>query len=309
MKIFIKNKASVIFAMILLSLSFLLLPGISAAAEESSSQFQYIYDDAGLLSSSEVTDLEEMSAKYSEEVQTHIMILTHNDPDAVNAEKYIEDFYDKTYPGDAVILLIDMHNRVVFIEGYGLAETYIHSKRADVIREEITPYLSDADYVSAFDLFIEKSAEYMQDDSDLNYDHDYSYSSDPNNAYSSDSNNNYSEDYGYSSGSGYNSEGEAVANVLTNIWFQLAAAVIIGAVSVTIMAYNAGGKMTVSGNTYMDPNHSGLIGRRDDYIRTQVTRVRKPQNNSGQGGGFNAGGFRGGISSGGHSHSSSGGKF
>lgn len=67
--------------------------------------------------------------------------------------------------------------------------------------------------------------------------------------------------------------------------------------------------MTAGSANYIEQNNSGLIGRRDDYVRTQVTRVRKPQNNSNNGGGFNAGGFRGGVSGGGRSHSSGGGKF
>jgi uncharacterized protein len=90
-----------------------------------------------------------------------------------------------------------------------------------------------------------------------------------------------------------------------NIWVLLAAALVIGAVAVGIMAFNAGGRMTVNGNSYIDPNHSGLIGRSDDYIRTQVTRVHKPQNNSNN----NFGGGSGGISSGGSSHSTSSGSF
>ena len=91
--------------------------------------------------------------------------------------------------------------------------------------------------------------------------------------------------------------------IYLNSLVHLAAALIIGTVAVLIMAYNSGGKMTVGSNTYIDPEHSGLIGRRDDYIRTQVTRVRKPQNNSGGGGGG------GGISPGGHSHSTGRAKF
>jgi uncharacterized protein len=61
--------------------------------------------------------------------------------------------------------------------------------------------------------------------------------------------------------------------------------------------------MTVSGNNYIDSEHSGLIGRRDDYIRTHVTRIHKPQDNN------NGGGGGGGISAGGHSYNGGGGKF
>jgi uncharacterized protein len=252
---------------------------------------QHIFDEAGLLSTSELNDLEEMCTQYGKEAGINIIILTHNNSKAKNAVNYIEDFYDKMELGDAVILLVDMHNRDVVIEGYGTAETYINSKRGDAIISDISPYLTDGEYVQAFKDYITSSAAYMKDDSLLNYDHDYSY----------DSNGNYT-------GSGYTTTEDSVGNVLSNVFFQLIASLIIGGIVVGIMVYQSGGKMTVGSNTYMDGNHSGLIGRRDDYVRTVVTRVRKPQDNN-RSGGFNAGGFSGGISGGGHSHSTSSGKF
>lgn len=88
-------------------------------------------------------------------------------------------------------------------------------------------------------------------------------------------------------------------NLIENIWLQLLVSLIIGGSVVGIMAYNSGGRMTAGGNTYMDPNHSGLIGRRDDYLHTQVTRIRKPKNN----------GSGGGISPGGRSHSTGSTRF
>jgi uncharacterized protein len=186
--------------------------------------------------------------------------------------------------GDSVILLVDMYNRKVCIEGYGLAETYIHSKRGDVIRNDITPYLTDKDYVTAFQIFITSSAAYMKDDSELNYDHNYTYDS---------------------AQAGNNS----VKSTLSNGFYQLIASLIIGVIAVGIMVYNSGGKMTAGGSTYLEGGNSGLIGRRDNYIRTTVTRVRKPtQNNNGRGG-FNVGGFGGGMSGGGSSHSTSSGGF
>lgn len=283
---------------------FLIAPSsVSAATEQSS---QHVYDNAGLLSTSEVSDLENLCTEYGADAGIDIMILTHDDPSAVYAEDYIEDFEDTIPDGDRVYLLLDMQNRVVFMEGYGLCETYIQSNRIDTIIEEITPDLSDGNYYDALATYIERSAAYMSDDSELNYDSNYSQpaqSSDPNAS-------NYDETLpeGYYSA---NTTTNTTDSILTNVWVQLLAAVIIGAVAVAIMAYNSGGKMTTGGGTYMDQNNSGLIGRRDDYIRTQVTRIRKPQNNNNGhgGGGFNAGGFRGGVSMGGSSHSSGGGKF
>ncbi len=85
-------------------------------------------------------------------------------------------------------------------------------------------------------------------------------------------------------------------------WVQLVAALVIGGIVVGLMASNSGGTMTVNAGTYLDGRYSGIRARRDDYIRTSITKRKKPQQNSSGGGG-------GHTSSGGHSHSSAGRHF
>lgn len=293
-----------VFASVIFAFSAFSTAKTVSAKESDSRSTQHVYDKANLFTSDELNDLEEQCVSYGRDAGVEIMILTHNDPDAVYAEDYIEDFEDQLSYADRVYLLIDMYNRDVFIEGYGKAQTYIHSKRIDEILDEITPYLSDGNYYDACLTYIEKSAAYMKDDSELNYDYNYSHtpqSSDPDADY-------YDETW--PSQNYYPKE----KSIITNVWFQLIISVIIGAAVVAVMAYSSGGKMTTGSSNYIDQGHSGLIGRRDDYIRTTVTRVRKPKdNNSNIGGhakgGFNSSGFRGGVSSGGRSHSSGGRKF
>lgn len=233
-------------AVLCLVLSVLFAPAVLASAK-SGSDNQHVYDKAGLLSTSERSDVETMCEKYSKKDHIDFIVLTHDDADAVDGEQYIEDFNDKMLYRNSVILLVDMYNRNIVIEGYGRAESKINSENATAIADELSPYVRDGDYVEAFSRYIKRSDKYMNP-------------------------------------------------IYMNPLAQLAVALLIGAIAVSVMAYNAGGRMTAGGDTYIDANHSGLIGRRDDYIRTQVTRIRKPQNNSGGGGG-------GGISAGGMSHS------
>lgn len=217
------------------------------------SDIQHIYDEAALLSSSELNDLENMCTEYSQKDNFDIIILTHDDSSAEYAKKYISDFYDKMLYDNCIILLVDMAHRDVFIEDFGnYARSRISSSKIDTIVSEITPYLSAEDYKTAFVKYIEKSDKYIN-----------------------------------------------TAPIYLNPLLHLVLALAIGAIVVGIMAYNAGGKMTANGNNYIDLNNSGLIGRRDDYIRTHVTRVPKPKNNGGGGG----------ISAGGHRFNSGGGKF
>jgi uncharacterized protein len=232
-------------------LSMAAVPSIKALAK-TSGDIQHIYDKAGLLSESDLNSLEDMCAEYSEKDDLDIIILTHNDSSAVDAEVYIENFVDKMQYLDSVVLLVDMNSRDVCLESYGKIKSHITASRGDAIINEITPSMQNADYADAFAQYIKSSDKYM----------------------------NYIPLY-------------------LNPLIQLAVAFIIGGIAVAVMAYNSGGKMTVNGNNYISSNDSGLIGKRDDYIRTQVTRIRKPQNNSGGGG----------ISAGGLSHTTSRGKF
>lgn len=304
MRQFLNVKSLPVLALLFIMASVISFSTVRAYASESADSeiSQHVYDKAELLSTTEQEELEQMCIDYGTKAGIDIMILTHNDPNAVYAEDYIENFEDELPVGDRVYILLDMQNRDVFMEGYGKAETYIHSKRISAIIEEITPDLSAGNYYDAFATYIERSAAYMTDDSELNYDHDYTtgrpQSSDPNAP-------NYDATWRGDSGSG----STELTDILSNVWVQLLAAIVIGIITVSVMAFHSSGRMTASSANYIEQKNSGLIGRRDDYVRTQVTRVRKPQNNNNNGGGFNAGGFRGGVSGGGRSHSSGGGKF
>lgn len=306
MKMFNHHKILPLLAIVMLAVAAGCFKPVPVYAADASDRkvTQHVYDEAGLLSSSDQEALEQKCIESGDAAGIEIMILTHNDPNAVYAEDYIEDFEDALPVGDRVYLLVDMSNRVVFMEGYGTAETYIHSKRIATIIDEITPFLSDGNYYEAFSIYIDRSAAYMGDDTDLNFDHDYSVGTpqndNPDAPYYDET---WPDDYGTPQNTG--------ENLLANGFFQFLVAIIIGIITVVLMAARSGGSMTADSATYMDQNQSGLIGRRDDYIRTQVTRVPKPKENSNNhaSGGFNSGGFRGGTSSGGRSHSSGGGKF
>lgn len=266
-----------------------------------------IHDKAKLLSSSELSSLNDMIQSAEASTDIEIYILTHDNSRSAAPERYIEDFADALGSGNQVIFLYDKYRGEIFIQGYETAEIYIHSKRIDKILDAMTDDLRSGNYVDAFTTYINMVLEYMNDDSDLNYDHNYNQSSPSkgSNNSSNHSNNFYNNDY---DDQYYKSE-NTVDSLLANPLFQIVASLIIGAIGIAIMIGNTKAKMTTNGNHYMDPSRSKLIGRRDQYLRTTVTRVRKPQNNNSGGGGFNSSGHRGGVSSGGRSHSSGGRKL
>lgn len=279
---------------------------------------KHVHDQAGLLTDNEISDLESLSKEYGENAGIEIFILTHNESDSTYPEKYIENFEDQLPIADRVYFLYDVYRGEIFMEGYGLAETYIHSKRIDNIFDYMVDDIEKEQYYIAFETYIKMSADYMSDDSELNFDHNYDFENPPD-EFDHDNNFSYDDKYDYD---GYYDDSEIrnstsnndniEDNILLNIWFQLFASLIIGGIVVGIMAYNSSGRMTAGSRDYLDHSKSGLIGKRDQYIRSTVTKVRKPtQNNTSakSRGGFNSGGFRGGSSGGGRSHSSGGRKL
>ncbi len=280
-----------------------------ATASEINAEDKRIYDEAGILSSYEIEELETTSHDYGDTAGIEIFVLTHNNKNATYPEKYIEDFEDQLPVADRVYFLYDVYRGEIFMESYGLAETYIHSKRIDIIFDNVVDYIKSGYYYDAFKTYITMSADYMADDSELNYDYDYVYDNvpegfDPDNKFSYD-------DYDYQ---GHYRKEDLKNNILLNFWFQLFVALAIGGIVVGSLAYHSSGRMTAGSSDYLDRSRGGLIGRRDQYLRSSVVRWRKPQQNTssssgGSRGGFNSGGFRGGTSSGGRSHSSGGRKL
>lgn len=239
------------------------IPTGAAVAKEK----QRIYDFANLLSESEVSKLERLSTQLSEKRETDFIILTTNDTEGKDVVKYMQDFYeeqalgyDKPH-GNVAILTLDMQHREVYLAGFSKAKTYLDNERMNLIRERITPDLTDGNYVKAFKTFMKKSDEYMEFKPGVNPE-----------------------------------------NILFKWWFQLIASLSVGGLIVGIMAYNTGGRMTVYEGTYRDNENSKILNRKDQYIRTTISKHKKPSSN-------NSGGGGGGITSGGHSHSGSRGSF
>ncbi|HSH25431.1 MAG TPA: TPM domain-containing protein [Massilibacterium sp.] len=240
------------------------IPTGAAVAKEK----QRIYDFANLLSESEVSKLERLSTQLSEKRETDFIILTTNDTEGKDVVKYMQDFYDEhglgydRPHGNTAILTLDMQHREVYLAGFYKAKTYLDDDRLDMIREKITPNLTDGNYLKAFEMFMKKSDEYMDFEPGVNPE-----------------------------------------NILFKWWFQMITSLGLGGIIVGMMAYHSGGKVTVHEGTYRDNQNSKILKRKDQYIRTAISKQKKPSSSSGGGGGG------GGITGGGRSHSGSRGSF
>ncbi|CAH0121438.1 YgcG family protein [Paenibacillus sp. CECT 9249] len=128
---------------------------------------QFIYDEANLLSQEERDKLNAMANEYGAERETDMIVVTSKNVENIDVQLMTEDFYDDHAPGydkphgNAVILMLDMNNREVYLAGFYKAETYLDDGRLDKIRHKITPYLSDGDYYAAFEKYIKTAHNYM----------------------------------------------------------------------------------------------------------------------------------------------------
>ncbi|MBC8589851.1 TPM domain-containing protein [Wansuia hejianensis] len=254
-----------------LMIVFILISNIALGQSDSKER---VYDFANLLSKEEKEKLENLSSKYSAKRKTDFIILTISDPMGKDIVDYMEDFYDEEGLGYDKI-----HGNTAILT--------IDMENRDVYLAgfyEAKKYLDD----SRLDIIRDKIS------SDLSegqyYDAFYTF---------------IKTSYKYMGiRPGVNPE-----NILFKFWFQIIVSLVVGGISVGAMAYNSGGRVTVSGRTYEDPSKSRIISRRDNYLRTNISKRKKPSDNNSNGGGSSSRGSGGGVSRGGHSHSGSRGKF
>lgn len=271
----------------------ILIPTLTSYASSTQSK---VYDYAGLFTVEEVELLEEISKTQGEVGQVDIVFITSYGLDGKTRKEYIEDFYDDhgfgyevEYGTTALILLnMDPSDRGVEIQGYGIAEYYVHNDRIEHILDSLVPILRDGDYFLAMEEFSTQIAYYMNEEKGVN----------TNPVYGDETSGHYYGEGPYDGPSDYYGE----TSIFDSIPFRIIISLVIGAVAVGIMAYNSSGKVTISNRTYLDQNNSRLVAHHDHYIRTKTTRVRKPKQNSSSGRSSGSGG----ISSGGHSHSGGG---
>lgn len=261
-----------------------------------------IYDYADLLTEEEEAELELSYYQWGLEAETDIILVTTDNMEGKSDKVYLEDFQDELYftqdmlAENASLMLINMEDRVVTIQGYGDCEFWLSNDRIEYILDWVYEGLVDGDYVAAAESFGEQTAYYMNQDKGVATEYepgpDYGESyGGPSDYYSEPLNERYTA-------------GEYLDMELSEAFSgSLLLAVVGSSVACLIIGLNRKTKVTVYPATYMDQQNSGLSAKRDDYLRTTVTKVRRPKESSSStsSGGRSSGG--GGRSSGGRPHS------
>ena len=116
-----------------------------------------VYDEAELLSESEVTSLNGEIDSLSEKTGWNVLVATTDDADGKTTEVYADDIYDETFGinTDGVAFLIDMDNRSYYISTSGEAIKYLTDTRIDKILDAAYDEISDGDYEGTFSSLID----------------------------------------------------------------------------------------------------------------------------------------------------------
>lgn len=265
---------------------------LSAAAAELQ-DVQYVVDNANILSYDAQAKLDSVAAQLSQTYSIDIFIVTTSTLNGIPAWEYAEGLYDSSsayWDGscwdsdNAILFLLAMEEREWYISTAGEAIYAFTDYGLESLESEVIPYLSEGSYFEGFSIYLEEIPlfldAYKQGSPIDGYASDY----DPHNA---DNTVYYQAESGIS------------------ILLSIAIGLISAAVTILVMRGMMNTKNPqYAARDYMQPGSYQLTRHTDLFLYSNVTKVRRQENTSRNGGGSTVH-----RSSGGRSHGGRGGKF
>lgn len=129
---------------------------------------QKLTDDAGLLSSTEQTEITGKLEDATSQTGWDVIIYTnYNDVDKYDMEDYTNEYYDNHGYGigdkkSGIILNIDMGSREMYVITKGDTMYYISDERNDDMLDAIQAELIDGDYYEACEKFVSYTVDYYE---------------------------------------------------------------------------------------------------------------------------------------------------
>ncbi len=122
----------------------------------------HLVDSAGVLSSSESDKLMSKLDKISSSHNVDVVIVAVDSLDGKTAQAYADDYYDYNgYSNDGILYLMSKGDRKWAISTKGTCIRAFTDAGQAYITDNITEYLSDGDYYSAFDKFADYTDDYL----------------------------------------------------------------------------------------------------------------------------------------------------
>ena len=253
----------------------------------------WVVDNAGLLDSGEISELNRQIQNLRSELELEIVIVTTYGTGGKGVQAYADDFYDQNGYGygsnnTGILLLLDMDSREWYMSTCGDAIYIFTDYGLEQLGEEILPWLSDGEYYRAFLAWLSGLSSYVK-------------------AYR-----NGSPIDGFVPPDAYDSPyGDEIYHYEDHVGIRVRpfpVALVIGLIAalVTILVMRAKmntAKLQSGAVDYLKKGSFHLRRRSDMFLYSRVTKTARPKESSGGGGSSVH------RSSGGVSHGGRGGKF
>ncbi len=251
-----------------------------------------LVDDAGLLSESEFASLSSKLDNLSEQLDFDIVVVTVDGTDGKSPMEFADDYYDYNGYGygdshDGCLLLISMEERDWWISTTGYGITAITDYGIRYIEDTIVSYLSSGDYYGAFSAYADTAENFVvQARSGNAYDIDNTIDG---------YNDSYTDSY-------VRSTGDKIKTVIASIAVALVIALIV--TFGIKRSYTKAVHFNRDARNYLVSGSLNMTGSYDNFLYSNVTKVRIQSESSSSGGGSSTH-----VSSSGTSHGGGGGKF
>lgn len=144
------------------------LTGITAYAQETmtpDSKGARVYDQAGLLSSSEITEIEDQLTSLRKSMNFDVVVVTTEEADGKTAQEYADDFFDQGGFGtglkkNGILFLIDMDNREIALSTSGDTIRIFTDRVIDVMLDDSYEGVSQGDYKASVQAFLDDTEYY-----------------------------------------------------------------------------------------------------------------------------------------------------
>lgn len=128
-----------------------------------------VIDDANLMDTEEVLELNNRANALSEEFNMDIVIVSTDEAEGKSAKEYADDFFDYNGYGfgpnyDGILFLIDMDNREAYISTYGTGIRYLTDARKESVLDIIFDSgMAKEDYYGAAIGFLDGTEYYLKE--------------------------------------------------------------------------------------------------------------------------------------------------
>ncbi len=241
----------------------LLLP-LAALGQTLGQGSQRVFDNAKLMSQSEIDRLESTITMLKNQYGMDYAILTSNDAKTGRSQEFADDFYDNNGFGagddaSGILILIDMNNRELTVSTTGLMIRYITDARLNTLLDTAMPYLTNGEYGQAAFMALAQMSVYLKNGI-------------PNDQYNEDE------------------EGiiDRYVKPRAVTMGEAAIALAAGLISGLVLFLSVRHAYAMKGSAYkydLKKNATvNITGATDVYLRTQVVRVPRATSSSGGGG-------------------------